>query len=120
MSIVRNVALAAALCLAAPTALAQMRAPPPMPSDDPRGSTFGCSDGSKLVLAFAETGKGSAAVVYIGDSSYRLANVPPEQGVPNVVWSDGDHSLTWSPGVQLMWMGDNTHLMCNRTGGHKH
>ena len=120
MSTFRNVALAAALCLAAPTALAQMRAPAPVPNDDPRGSSFACSDGTKLILAFAETGQGSAALVYIGDSAYRLTNVPPEQGIAKVVWSDGDHSLTWNPGVQLMWMAENTHLMCNRTGGHKH
>ena len=120
MSILRNVALAAALCLVAPTALAQMKPPARAPSDDPRGSSFGCTDGSKIVLAFAETGNGSAALVYIGDASYRLTNVAPEQGIPKVVWSDGEHSLTWSPGVQLMWMASDTHLMCGRDGGHKH
>ena len=119
MSLLRHVTLAAAFCLAAPAALAQMTPPARIPENDPRGATFGCEDGSKLVLAFAETGKGSAALVWIGDSAYLLANLPPEQGIPKVVWSDGEHSLTWTPGVQLMWMGSATHLMCGRSG-HKH
>ena len=56
MSLLRHVTLAAAFCLAAPAALAQMTPPARIPENDPRGATFGCEDGSKLVLAFAETG----------------------------------------------------------------
>ena len=119
MSLFRHVTLAAALCLTAPAALAQMAPPTRIPDGDPRGATFGCDDGSKLILAFAETGQGSAALVWIGNTAYRLNTMPPEQGIPKVVWSDGEHSLTWTPGVQLMWMASNTHLMCGRTG-HKH
>ena len=43
----------------------------------------------------------------------------PEPGPAQVVWSDGERSLTWSPGVKLMWMASDAHLMCGR-GGHKH
>ena len=119
MSLFRHVTLAAALCLTAPAALAQMAPPARVVDDDPRGASFACTDGSKLVLAFAETGTGIAALVWVGDSAYRLVNLPPEQGMAKIVWSDGEHSLTWNPGVQLMWMASNTHLMCGRTA-HKH
>ena len=71
-------------------------------------------------VMYFETGQGSAALVWIGDTAYRLTNMPPEQGIPKVVWSDGEPSLTWTPGVQLMWMASNTHLMCGRDGGHQH
>ena len=36
-----------------------------------------------------------------------------------LTWSDGKHTLTWSPGVQIMWMDGPAHRMCGR-GGHKH
>ena len=42
-----------------------------------------------------------------------------EPGLAQIVWSDGERSLTWLPGVRLMWMASETHLMCGR-GGHKH
>ena len=112
-SIGKLVTLAAVLCLAGPAALAQA------PTAEPRGATFQCDDGSKMILAFAETGpdtdQGIAALVWVRGSAYRLLNLPPEPHVAKVVWSDGEHSLTWTPGVQLMWMATETHLMCGRT-----
>ena len=105
--------LAAALAIG-PAALAQ---PPTDAPDD--GAAFQCSDGSKMVLSFAETGDGIAALVWLHGASFRLDYLPPEPGPVQVAWSDGEHSLTWSPGVRLMWMGDDTHLMCGR-GEHKH
>ena len=106
--------MAAVLGMALPAAVAQG------PAAEPEtGSAFQCQDGSKLVLTFAETGKGVDAMVWLRGVAYRLPYVEPEPGPVQVVWSDGQHSLTWSPGVQLMWMGANTHLMCGR-GGHKH
>ena len=116
MSIIRFgkfMALAAALCLS-PCALAQ--GPTDAPEDGP---AFQCSDGSKMVLTFAETGEGLAALVWVHGVSYRLAYIPPEPGPVQVAWSDGEHELTWSPGVRLMWMASDTHLMCGR-GEHKH
>jgi hypothetical protein len=111
---VRFAALAAGLCLIGPTAQAQ---PPAKPAET--GAVFQCADGSKMMLSFAETGNGIAAVVSLQGAVYRLPYIPPEPGPVQVVWSDGEHSLTWSPGVQLMWMGSDIHLMCGR-GNHKH
>ena len=59
------------------------------------------------------------ALIWLHGDQYKLPNQPPEPGPVQIVWSDGDHSLTWSPGVQLMWMNGVTHLMCGR-GGHHH
>jgi hypothetical protein len=90
------------------------------PAAEPEGYAFGCTDGSKLVLDFVETGNDVAAMVSVHGVTYRLPYIAPEPGPVQIVWSDGEHSLTWSPGVQLMWMARNTHLMCSRSGGHKH
>jgi hypothetical protein len=109
----RLVTLAACLAVG-PTALAQ--GPTAAPE---AGSSFQCSDGTKMVLSFADTGEGIAALVWLHGANYRLAYLPPEPGPVQVAWSDGEHSLTWSPGVRLMWMGADTHLMCGR-GEHKH
>lgn len=83
------------------------------------GSAFQCDDGGKMFLTFVNTGSAISAKVWVRGAVYQLPNVPPEPGIARIVWSDGEHSLTWSPGVQLMWMDDDTHLMCGR-GGHKH
>lgn len=105
---------AAILALSAPSALAQQATSAPT-----AGVTFPCEDGGKMILSFAETGNGIAALVWLRGANYQLQNIPPTPGPAQVVWSDGEHSLTWSPGVQLMWMSSDTHLMCGR-GGHKH
>lgn len=108
------VAIAAAICAAAPVANAQKQTAAP-----DTGATFQCQDGSKMVLNFSEAANGIDAVIWLHGASYRLPNQPPRQGPVQVVWSDGEHSLTWSPGVQLIWMASDTHLMCGRSG-HKH
>lgn len=107
---------AATLFLIAVVAPAHGQTPIAEPS---RGAAFLCQDGSKMVLSFASTGENTFAVVWLRGASFQLANLPPEPGVARITWSDGEHSLTWNPGVQLMWMGKDTHLMCGR-GGHKH
>lgn len=84
-----------------------------------RGSAFRCEDGRKMVLAFAEAGDQLSALIWLGGETYTLPYVPPEPGPVQIVWSDGNSSLTWSPGVRLMWMSGDTHLMCGR-GGHSH
>jgi copper(I)-binding protein len=83
------------------------------------GSAFRCSDGSKLVLSFVEQASSVSAQIWLRGELYTLPYQPPEPGPVRITWSDGAHSLTWSPGVQLMWMNGPTHLMCGR-GGHKH
>ena len=105
--------LAAALAICP---VAQAQAPTTAPED---GAAFQCSDGTKMVLSFAETGEGIAALVWLHGVNYRLDYLPPEPGPVQVAWSDGEHELTWSPGVRLMWMASDTHLMCGR-GEHKH
>ena len=109
----RLLAIAAILAIG-PAAQAQ----PPI-AEPTEGSSFQCSDGSKMVLSFAETGDGIAALVWLRGVNYRLDYLPPEPGPVQVAWSDGEHELTWSPGVRLMWMASDTHLMCGR-GEHKH
>lgn len=94
--------------------------PSPMQYVEPdTGYAFRCMDGSKLTLAFAATEDRLDAIVRIKGETYSLPYQLPEPGPVQVVWSDGDHSLTWSPGVQLMWMTSTSHLMCGR-GGHQH
>ena len=84
-----------------------------------RGSAFRCEDGSKLVLSFSETADSLSAVIWLKGDTHTLPYQPPEPGPVQIVWSDGESSLTWSPGVKLMWMSGSTHLMCGR-GGHSH
>lgn len=83
------------------------------------GAAFACQDGSRLVLSFRNEIDGFSAIVSVAGASHRLPILAPEAGPVQIVWSDGQHSLTWSPGVQLMWMSGSTHLMCGRSG-HKH
>jgi len=110
----RLAACVAALCTLSFAASAQTPAAEPQ-----EGAAFQCDDGGKLYLTFAETGEGVAAMVWVRGVTYRLPYLPPEPGPVQIVWSDGEHSLIWSPGVRLMWMASATHLMCGR-GGHKH
>ena len=104
--------MAAALCLAG-AAYAQ-----PTTAAPEEGATFQCSDGTKMVLSFVEAGDSVAAKVWVHGASWSLPYLPPEPGPVQVAWSDGEHSLTWSPGVRLLWMAANTHLMCGRTHQH--
>src|ERR1700755_554843 len=106
---IRNVGcrLAAIALLAVIThtaAVAQVEPGRPQASEPENGAAFQCQDGSRLVLSFAP-GDGLSALIWVQGKSYRLPYQPPSTGPTQIVWSDGDHSLTWSPGVQLMWMG---------------
>lgn len=114
----RILALAGFLLAAAP-AMAQNITVLPQTNQE-EGYAFGCADGSKLVLDFVENGKDVDAQVSVHGATYKLPYIAPEPGPVQIVWSDGQRSLTWSPGVQLMFMAANTHLMCSRSGGHKH
>lgn len=120
MTLIRSsrVLVLAAIMLAGPAMAQKVTVLPPVNNAD--GYTFGCTDGSNLTLDLVETGNDVAAQVSVHGASYRLPYIAPQPGLVQVVWSDGERSLTWSPGVQLMWMAANTHLMCSRSGGHKH
>ncbi len=116
MSLLRPSGLLIIAALGVSPAFAQT----PAPED---GAAFVCDDGTKMVLAFVdtdeETDSGITALVWLHGESFRLPYLPPEPGPVQVAWSDGEHELTWSPGVRLMWMGKREHLMCGR-GEHKH
>jgi len=99
--------------------LASAQTPRLQPSSDQQsGTTFGCQDGSTLVLDFEDGEAGLSAVVSVHGATYRLPIQPRGPGPVEIMWSDGGHSLTWSTGVRLMWMAEATHLMCGRS--HKH
>lgn len=96
------------------------RTPSPTQYAEPdAGYAFRCMDGSKLTLSLSTTDDRLSAIVRLNGETYSLPYQPPEPGPVQIVWSDGDHSLTWSPGVQLMWMTSTSHLTCGR-GGHSH
>jgi len=88
--------------------------------DEPTsGTEFRGTDGSKLVLSFVGEESGISALIWLHGDRYKLPNQPPEPGPVQIVWSDGDHSLTWSLGVQLKWVNGPTHLMCGRGDHHQ-
>jgi len=90
--------------------------PAPAPSEKPvTGSEFRCNDGSKLVLNFSKAGEGTDIDVWSGGATYHLPYQPPKPGPVQILWSDGENSLTWNPGVNLMWIKSSSHLMCGRS-----
>src|SRR3954464_4395442 len=97
-------ALARALALAAP--------PLPQPGTETDGdpawppTRFRCQDGGDLLARFAtERGHFVAIVDALdGFGPHTLSSRPFEGGPVVLTWSDGRRTLTWSPGVQIMWM----------------
>ena len=81
---------------------------------------FRCQDGGDLLARFAtERGRLVAIVDALdGYGPHTLAWQPYEGGPVKLTWSDGERTLTWSPGVQIMWMAADAHRMCGRSGGH--
>lgn len=88
-------------------------APPP-----PQGREFACQDGTKMVLSFEEAREGIDARVSVHGRSFRLHALPNDPAIVQIVWTDGDRTLTWRPGVRLMWMSGSTHLMCGSSHSH--
>ena len=117
MSHTRNRITAVAVLALAALAPAHAQTPAPQPTT---GAQFQCDDGGKLFLSFDTQDEHILATVWVRGARYQLTNMPAIPGLARIVWSDGERSLTWNPGVQLMWMGDQTHLMCGRGGGHRH
>ena len=85
----------------------------------PARTSFKCQDGSSLTAQFASRGALFLAIVDAGDGPHALPWRPPTPGPVKITWSDGRRTLTWSPGVQIMWMDGATHLMCGRAE-HRH
>ncbi|MGZ6016410.1 MAG: hypothetical protein ACXWKM_11755 [Phenylobacterium sp.] len=83
---------------------------------------FTCQDGGDIIAKFAvERGELVAIVdAFDGDGPHTLASRPYGVAPVRLIWSDGQHTLTWSAGVQIMWMDASVHRMCGRAGGHHH
>jgi hypothetical protein len=83
---------------------------------------FTCQDGGDIVARFAvERGELVAIVdAFDGDGPHTLASQPYGIAPVRLIWSDGRRTLTWSAGVQIMWMDASVHRMCGRAGGHHH
>jgi hypothetical protein len=83
---------------------------------------FTCQDGGDILAKFAvERGELVAIVdAFDGDGPHTLASQPYGVAPVRLIWSDGRRTLTWSAGVQIMWMDASVHRMCGRAGGHHH
>jgi len=83
---------------------------------------FTCQDGGDILAKFAvERGQLVAIVdAFDGDGPHTLASQPYGVAPVRLIWSDGQRTLTWSAGVQIMWMDASVHRMCGRAGGHHH
>ena len=104
-------------------ARAQAAGGDPAVEDKAATSRFRCQDGGDLQAQFVTQGGRLVAIVdaFDGDGPHTLAWTPYTEGGPvKIVWSDGARTLTWSPGVQIMWMEADVHRMCGRAGGHHH
>ena len=116
----------AAAALGAPAVSWSQQAQPRMSSDgrpllDPvRGSVFKCEGATDLVAQFDTRGAQFVAIVDIGEGPHVLPLQPWKGDIPQITWSDGKRTLTWSPGVQIMWMDGSVHRACGRGGEHQH
>jgi hypothetical protein len=111
--------LVAVMTALAPTLAAAQEAAGAPTSTRPVSTRFKCQDGGELSARFAIADTKLVAIVDSGDGPHALP-VQPWSGGPVVLkWTDGQRTLTWSPGVQIMWMDGATHRMCGR-GEHKH
>jgi len=113
----------AVLALAAPTsALAQAPEPESPTHGEPEGAAkrFSCQDGGAILALFSTEHGRLVAIVdtFDGYGPHTLAARPPELAPVQLIWSDGKRTLTWSPGVQIMFMETGVHRMCG--GGMHH
>jgi hypothetical protein len=81
-------------------------------------SEFSCDTGDVLRIRLGARSADVIAGISIGNDHFVLPLQPWDGGAARVVWSDGQHTLTWSAGVTLMWVSGSQHLMCGRS--HKH
>ncbi len=123
MSVSRFGAALCALALLAPGLAMAQTAAGDDPRDDARtiATRFRCQDGGDILARFAtERGRLVAIVDALdGYGPHTLAWRPYEGGPVVLTWTDGERTLTWSPGVQIMWMASDTHRMCGRAE-HRH
>ena len=100
--------------LVAPASTAQDFAQPP--SESVSGSVFLCEDGQSLNMRLGTRNKEAVAAVSTDGVRHVLALQPWDGVTPQIVWTDGLHTLTWNAGVRLMWMDGAGHLVCGRGG----
>ena len=86
--LVRSIVMAGAFVVSSPLAAHAD------PSEPKTGAAFGCDNGSRLVLSFMDSKEGMSALVWLEGNSYKLAHQPQKPGPLQIVWSDGEHSLT--------------------------
>jgi hypothetical protein len=116
--------LVTALALTAPgLAMAQPQPQPESAHEEAVAisTRFRCQDGGDILARFAtERGRLVAIVDALdGYGPHTLAWRPYDGGPVKLTWSDGERTLTWSPGVQIMWMAADAHRMCGRAE-HRH
>ena len=94
--------------------------PPPREASPPPAQTrFKCQAGGDLNAQFTSRDAKLIAIVDPGDGPHALPIKPWDGGPARIIWSDGKRTLTWNPGVQIMWMDGDQHRMCGR-GEHQH
>lgn len=81
---------------------------------------FKCQEGADLVARFDARGPRLLMIVDAGDGPHALPIRPWEGGPVRLTWSDGQRTLIWSPGVQIMWMDGAEHRMCGGGMHHEH
>ena len=113
------------ITLAFLAALAQQPAVQPAVNADVvdplRNKLFPCAAGGSLKIQMITQRDNLVAVVDPGDGPRQLPLKPWKVGdPPQITWSDGVRTLTWNPGVQLMWMNGSEHRDCGNGFGHEH
>jgi hypothetical protein len=115
MSLFAALALSAVLQQPVQTASAQ-------PAIDPAANKlFHCAAGGSLLVQMVTSDSNLIAVVDAGEGPKFLPLKPWLKGdPPQIVWTDGQRTLTWNPGVKLMWMDGAQHRDCGRDQAHLH
>ena len=92
------------------------------PSLDPEANKlFHCAAGGSLLVQMVTKDENLVAVVDAGEGPTYLPLKPWLKGdPPQIVWTDGQRTLTWNPGVKLMWMDGAQHRDCGRDQAHLH
>ena len=81
---------------------------------------FKCQTGADLSARFDARGPKLLMIVDAGDGPHALPIAPWDGGAVRLTWTDGQRTLVWSPGVQIMWMDGAEHRMCGGGMRHEH